>query len=72
MKKIILLLFVITAGTATFAQKSKSVPFKADTAYQAAYTCSMHPEVVSNKPGKCPKCNMELKEKKEDPSHHQH
>jgi len=66
MKKIILLLFVITAGTATFAQKSKSVPSKADTAYQAAYTCSMHPEVVSNKPGKCPKCNMSLTESKKE------
>ena len=24
------------------------------------YTCSMHPEVKSDKPGKCPKCGMEL------------
>jgi len=24
------------------------------------YTCSMHPEVISDKPGKCPKCGMEL------------
>jgi len=29
-----------------------------------AYTCSMHPEISSDKPGKCPKCNMELIEKK--------
>ena len=28
------------------------------------YTCSMHPEVISDKPGKCPKCGMELTEKK--------
>ena len=28
------------------------------------YTCSMHPEVTSDKPGKCPKCNMDLIEKK--------
>ena len=28
------------------------------------YTCSMHPEVILNKPGKCPKCGMELIEKK--------
>ena len=27
------------------------------------YTCSMHPEVISDKPGKCPKCGMELIEK---------
>jgi hypothetical protein len=24
------------------------------------YTCSMHPEVISKKPGNCPKCGMEL------------
>jgi hypothetical protein len=28
------------------------------------YTCPMHPEVVDSKPGKCPKCNMDLVEKK--------
>lgn len=24
------------------------------------YTCPMHPEVISDKPGKCPKCGMGL------------
>lgn len=24
------------------------------------YTCPMHPEVISDKPGKCPKCGMDL------------
>ncbi|MEO5645671.1 MAG: heavy metal-binding domain-containing protein [Bacteroidia bacterium] len=28
------------------------------------YTCTMHPEVKSDKPGKCPKCGMELVKKK--------
>ena len=28
------------------------------------YTCGMHPEVVTDKPGKCPKCGMDLVEKK--------
>ncbi|MFA5991769.1 MAG: heavy metal-binding domain-containing protein [Candidatus Doudnabacteria bacterium] len=27
---------------------------------ETTYTCPMHPEVVSNEPGKCPKCGMEL------------
>lgn len=32
----------------------------------STYTCPMHPEIVSDKPGKCPKCGgMDLVEKKE-------
>jgi hypothetical protein len=30
------------------------------------YTCSMHPEVIQDMPGNCPKCGMKLVEKKED------
>ena len=29
------------------------------------YTCPMHPEVISDKKGQCPKCGMFLVEKKE-------
>ncbi|WP_278380010.1 multicopper oxidase domain-containing protein [Chryseobacterium arthrosphaerae] len=45
-------------------------PEKVNTAAQSesAYTCPMHPEVISDKPGKCPKCGMELVEKE----NHQH
>ena len=32
-------------------------------ATQAAYVCPMHPKVTSDKPGKCPICNMTLKKK---------
>ena len=35
-----------------------------NTAATKTYTCSMHPEVISDKPGKCPKCGMVLIEKK--------
>jgi len=40
------------------------------------YTCPMHPEVSSDKPGKCPKCGMELimkhgeSKKEEEPMDH--
>lgn len=28
--------------------------------HSAVYTCPMHPEVISEQPGYCPKCGMEL------------
>ena len=31
-----------------------------DPVAKQLYTCPMHPEVISDKPGKCPKCGMEL------------
>lgn len=42
--------------------ESKSQP-KSQFQSQTTYTCPMHPEVISDKPGKCPKCGMELVEK---------
>ena len=35
-------------------------PEPTSTESAATYTCPMHPEVRSDKPGKCPKCGMEL------------
>ncbi len=32
----------------------------ASAASSLHYTCSMHPEVVRDAPGKCPKCGMTL------------
>ena len=31
------------------------------------YTCPMHPEVISDKPGRCPKCGMKLVPKEPAP-----
>jgi len=33
------------------------------TEVKEVYTCSMHPDVKSDKPGKCPKCGMHLEKK---------
>ena len=74
MKTIINLLFVcFTAVTLTFSacgsQEKKSNSVDKDTAItttaaKVIYTCPMHPEVTSDKPGKCPKCGMDLVIKK--------
>ena len=49
----------------SFAQTSK--PKTSDsTAAKYVYTCPMHPEVITDKPGKCPKCGMTLVKKKVD------
>ncbi|MGE5609451.1 MAG: heavy metal-binding domain-containing protein [Bacillota bacterium] len=37
------------------------------TTAPSVYTCPMHPEVVASKPGKCPKCGMDLVPKQEKP-----
>ena len=31
-----------------------------DHAHHQQYTCPMHPEVIKDAPGKCPKCGMDL------------
>lgn len=40
-------------------------------AVEQVYTCQMHPEVTSDKPGNCPKCGMALTLRAEAPSEHQ-
>ena len=47
---------------------------EAESPKNVYYTCTMHPEVHSDKPGKCPKCSMELvkKEMVESDSTHMH
>lgn len=68
MKKLIILFFMLTGVMFSFAQtaKSKTSDSKSDTAAKYIYTCTMHPEVMTDKPGKCPKCGMTLVKKKTD------
>ncbi|HWK05108.1 MAG TPA: heavy metal-binding domain-containing protein [Puia sp.] len=52
-----------TAGKADSSTSMKDTSMMKQVA--VVYTCKMHPEVISDKPGKCPKCGMDLV-KKED------
>lgn len=50
------------AGAVTPPVNTNAVPEIKAAAVQ--YTCSMHPEVVQDAPGRCPKCGMKLVVKK--------
>lgn len=58
MKKLFILLIAITAALATSAQDKAGK--KDTTKATALYACPMHADVVSSKPGKCPKCGKDL------------
>jgi len=46
------------------APQSQSGPAGGRENHATQYYCPMHPDVVQNSPGKCPKCGMDLMEKK--------
>jgi len=62
MRTAIMLFIAALTTSGTFAQKGKAnLPAsKTSTVTLANYSCPMHPTVVSNKEGKCPKCKMAL------------
>jgi hypothetical protein len=66
MKKLLVLIVAVSITYSGFSQdqKGKTQHHKSDSTMKKTYTCTMHPEVVSDKPGKCPKCGMNLVEKK--------
>lgn len=65
MKKSFLLFLSLLLFAVAFSQSINNEP-KTDSSgvvKTVQYTCSMHPEILSDKPGKCPKCGMQLVEK---------
>jgi hypothetical protein len=69
---IVLLLSIVLAVFAvaqTHIHEHSKLQTKSDTSHvkdirqkivKENYTCTMDPEVISDKPGKCPKCGMKL------------
>ncbi|MFZ2287703.1 MAG: heavy metal-binding domain-containing protein [Bacteroidales bacterium] len=68
MKKSLLVISFVLLGAAglTSCGSSSGSEKKSETkeAVSVQYTCPMHSEVISDKPGDCPKCGMALVEKK--------
>ena len=69
MKKVMLMAVAILFSTASvFAANLHNGVAVTDTVKKAktakvVYTCTMHPAVQLDKPGKCPKCGMTLVKK---------
>jgi rRNA maturation endonuclease Nob1 len=70
MKKVMLMAVAILFSVATVFAAHSGNPVsdttktkKVKPASKVQYTCTMHPEVISDKPGKCPKCGMTLVKK---------
>ncbi len=60
---IILIAGIVFAASSVYAQEPEADKPAVEKKV-VKYTCSMHPEVVQSEPGKCPKCGMDLVEKK--------
>lgn len=65
-----ILIAVIAIGLFTtstvLAQEKEHSKMENEQMEKATYTCPMHAEVKSDKPGECPECGMALVEKKMD------
>lgn len=57
-------------GTVTSGEQEAGDP--AQAAKKDLYRCSMHPQIVSDKPGTCPICQMQLEKVEDEESHSDH
>jgi hypothetical protein len=68
MKKSLLIigfaLFAVIIFSSCSGSTTKEKPDTIKEVARIQYTCPMHPEVITDKPGNCPKCGMTLVEKK--------
>ena len=64
------ILILIAAAMTSAAINGMANPSPTPPASAQKYTCVMHPEVVMDHPGNCPKCGMKLVPLKEKPKPH--
>ncbi len=64
--KNIIVIFLLLAGATIKAQDmgGMKMPKQENKKQTETYTCVMHPEIHSSKPGNCPKCGMKLVKEK--------
>ena len=75
MKKILLpvITMAIVAMMAISCGNKEQTHSEHEQASGEMYTCPMHPEVIADKPGSCPKCGMDLvKKTPSDKTEHMH
>lgn len=60
MKKFMMLLIAALTINSVFVFAQEKAGKKDTAQHIVLYTCPMHPDVTSDKPGKCPKCGMDL------------
>jgi hypothetical protein len=74
MKKLLLIMLIIAGvfttpamkfafGSNRYADQQQKKEVSSHNAVKVIYVCPMHPEEISDKPGKCPKCGMNLVKK---------
>lgn len=65
MKRVFFLCILLVGVEVAFNACSNSSQQKSEQlTSDETYTCTMHNEVMSDHPGKCPKCNMKLVKQK--------